>query len=96
MEPTWGETWDGFWRISRRMCSKGGNGRNRAHFREKDLKLFGYVSEKGYEGSGHWLMFLFDCKKPISQLPESFDEGSFAFFGEMKSSCYLFLRATMN
>ena len=25
-------------------------------------------------------MFLFDCKKPISQLPESFDEGSFAFF----------------
>jgi 8-oxo-dGTP diphosphatase len=47
---------------------------------EKDLELFGYVSEKGYEGTGHWLMFLFDCKKPISQLPESFDEGSFAFF----------------
>ena len=53
---------------------------------EKDLKLFGYVSEKGYEGSGHWLMFLFDCKKTISQLPENFEEGSFAFFGrdEMK------------
>ena len=47
---------------------------------EEDLFLFGYVSEKGYENSCHWLMFLFDCKKMISSIPKSFDEGSFDFF----------------
>jgi len=45
-----------------------------------DLRLFGYVSEKGYEGAGHWLMFLFDCRKPIDALPPEIDEGRFAFF----------------
>ena len=30
---------------------------------DKDLSLFGYVSEKGYETTTNWLMFLFDCKK---------------------------------
>ena len=25
---------------------------------DDDLNLFGYVSEKNYEGGGHWLMFL--------------------------------------
>ena len=28
-----------------------------------DLHLFGMISEKGYEGQSHWLMFLFDCRK---------------------------------
>lgn len=46
----------------------------------EDLRLFGYVSEKGYEGNGHWLMFLFDCKKNITALPPEIDEGRFAFF----------------
>ncbi|GHB96368.1 NUDIX hydrolase [Cerasicoccus arenae] len=45
-----------------------------------DLHLFGYVSEKSFEGSGHWLMFLFDCKVTISALPPEIDEGHFAFF----------------
>jgi len=45
-----------------------------------DLSLFGYVSEKGYENSCHWLMFLFECKKTIKELPEEFDEGLFDFF----------------
>ncbi|WP_269541797.1 NUDIX hydrolase [Cerasicoccus fimbriatus] len=45
-----------------------------------DLHLFGYVSEKGFEGNGHWLMFLFDCKKPIPALPAEIDEGQFAFY----------------
>lgn len=49
---------------------------------EEDLHLFCMVSEKGYEGKTHWLMFLFDCKKPIAGLPEDFDEGRFAFFKE--------------
>ena len=33
---------------------------------DKDLSIFGYVSEKAYENSCHWLMFLFDCHKIIS------------------------------
>ncbi|MBQ6705316.1 MAG: NUDIX hydrolase [Opitutales bacterium] len=45
-----------------------------------DLHLFGMVSERSYEGSGHWLMFLFECLKPIGALPPEIDEGQFAFF----------------
>ncbi|MGC6455524.1 MAG: NUDIX hydrolase [Coraliomargaritaceae bacterium] len=47
---------------------------------DQDLHCFGYIAEKSYEGSGHWLMFLFDCQKPIDQLPPEIDEGRFAFF----------------
>ncbi len=47
---------------------------------DSDLHCFGYISEKSYEGTGHWLMFLFNCKKRIQKLPEEIDEGSFAFF----------------
>lgn len=47
---------------------------------EKDLHLFSMVSEKDYEGSGHWLMFLFDCRQPVDELPPSIDEGVFGFF----------------
>ena len=46
----------------------------------KDLHLFSIVSEKSFEGSGHWLMFLFDCHKPIRELPPPIDEGEFSFF----------------
>ncbi len=45
-----------------------------------DLHLWGYISEKSYEGSGHWLMFLFDCHRLLEALPEHIDEGRFAFF----------------
>lgn len=47
---------------------------------DQDLHCFGYVSEKSYEGTGHWLMFLFDCSKPIPELPLNIDEGAFKFF----------------
>ncbi len=47
---------------------------------EKDLHLFGMVSERGYEGAGHWLMFLFTCRKNISSLPAEISEGRFEFF----------------
>ncbi|MDQ8204472.1 NUDIX hydrolase [Pelagicoccus sp. SDUM812003] len=47
---------------------------------EKDLHLFCMAAEKAYEGKGHWLMFLFDCSKPLDVLPASIDEGKFAFF----------------
>jgi len=45
-----------------------------------DLRLFCMAAEKAYEGSGHWLMFLFDCTVPINQIPPEIDEGQFDFF----------------
>ena len=47
---------------------------------DSDLHCFGYISEKNFEDSGHWLMFLFKCKRPIQQLPSPISEGSFKFF----------------
>jgi 8-oxo-dGTP diphosphatase len=47
---------------------------------DQDLHCFGYISEKSYEGTGHWLMFLFECKKVLSAQPEEMDEGHFEFF----------------
>lgn len=48
--------------------------------KDNDLNCFGYISEKSYEGSGHWLMFLFDCKTRLTSLPSEIDEGNFQFF----------------
>lgn len=45
-----------------------------------DLHLFAMIAEKAYEGESHWLMFLFRCRKPISQLPAAISEGQFGFF----------------
>lgn len=47
---------------------------------DEDLRLFGYVSEKNYEGAVHWLMFLVHCRKPIEALPPAIEEGEFSFF----------------
>ena len=46
----------------------------------EDLHLFGMVSERGYEGSTHWLMFLFDCRKSLPGLPPDIAEGRFGLF----------------
>ena len=46
----------------------------------KDLHLAGIVSEESYEGSTHWLMFLFEVKKKFSALPSPHSEGIFCFF----------------
>jgi 8-oxo-dGTP diphosphatase len=45
-----------------------------------DLHLFAMIAEKAYQGSTHWLMFLFRCKTPIAGLPADISEGKFAFF----------------
>lgn len=45
-----------------------------------DLHLFAIIAEKSYEGSGHWLLFLFRCKKAIPALPPDISEGRFGFF----------------
>ncbi|MGH7942423.1 MAG: NUDIX hydrolase [Limisphaerales bacterium] len=45
-----------------------------------DLHLAGMVSEHGYQGRTHWLMFLFEVKKKLTAPPEACDEGRFQFF----------------
>jgi len=46
----------------------------------RDLHLAGIVSEHGYEGQTHWLMFLFEVKRKLQQLPPAHREGKFQFF----------------
>jgi 8-oxo-dGTP diphosphatase len=45
-----------------------------------DLHLTGIVSEHGYEGNTHWLMFLFEIKVRLKELPPAHREGVFRFF----------------
>jgi 8-oxo-dGTP diphosphatase len=48
--------------------------------RPDDLHLTGLVSEHGYEGQAHWLMFLFEVRPRLDALPPPHPEGEFAFF----------------
>ena len=41
----------------------------------KDLHLTGIVSESGYEGNGHWLMYLYEVTRPVAVEPGTIDEG---------------------
>jgi len=45
-----------------------------------DLHLTGLVSEHGYQGQAHWLMFLFEVKPKLKTLPMKHREGTFQFF----------------
>ena len=45
-----------------------------------DLHLTGIVSESSYEGRSHWLLFLFEVKPRLQELPPPHREGRFAFF----------------
>jgi 8-oxo-dGTP diphosphatase len=45
-----------------------------------DLHLTGLVSEHGYEGQAHWLMFLFEVLPKLNSLPPPMREGRFEFF----------------
>lgn len=45
-----------------------------------DLDLSCILSEKNYEDSGHWLMFVFEVRKPVLSLPADIEEGEFSFF----------------
>jgi len=49
-----------------------------------DLHLTGIVSEHGYEGQAHWLMFLFEIKPRLRSLPSPHREGRFEFFSPNK------------
>jgi 8-oxo-dGTP diphosphatase len=52
-----------------------------------DLHLTGIVSEHGYGGQGHWLMFLFELKPKLKALPPQHREGRFAFFAPGELTC---------
>jgi 8-oxo-dGTP diphosphatase len=45
-----------------------------------ELHLTGIVSEHGYLGQSHWLMFLFEVKRRLTQLPRAHREGRFKFY----------------
>jgi tRNA(Arg) A34 adenosine deaminase TadA/ADP-ribose pyrophosphatase YjhB (NUDIX family) len=45
-----------------------------------DLHLTGLVTEHGYEGTAHWLMFLFEIKPRLTRRPDPIREGVFEFF----------------
>lgn len=49
-------------------------------FTPADLHLTGIVSEHGYHGQAHWLMFLFEVKPRLTAVPPPHREGRFAFF----------------
>jgi len=40
-----------------------------------NLRLVGMVSETGYEGSGHWLMFLYRATLPVQVQARTINEG---------------------
>lgn len=44
-----------------------------------DLHLTGLVSEHGYAGQAHWLMFLFEVRPRLATVPPPIREGRFAF-----------------
>ena len=45
-----------------------------------DLHLAGMVSEHGFQGQSHWLMFLFEVQPRFEAVPPAHAEGRFAFF----------------
>ena len=45
-----------------------------------ELHLTGIISEEGYAGQAHWLMFLFEVNVKIRALPAAHREGRFEFF----------------
>jgi 8-oxo-dGTP diphosphatase len=49
-----------------------------------DLHLTGLISEHGYQGQTHWLMFLFEVKTKLKSLPPPMKEGRFGFFPREK------------
>ena len=50
----------------------------------RDLHLTGMVSEHGYEGNAHWLMFLFEIQPRLAAAPPPHREGRFGFFPKAK------------
>ena len=47
---------------------------------DSDLSLRCILSEVDYEGTGHWLMFIFAVEKRLACLPSDIEEGEFGLF----------------
>jgi len=47
---------------------------------DSDLSLRCLLSEREYENTGHWLMFVFEVKKRLRKTPKDIQEGMFGFF----------------
>lgn len=47
--------------------------------RPADLHLTGLISEEGYQGQTHWLMFLFEVRLRLRRVPPPMSEGRFQF-----------------
>ena len=54
--------------------------------RPQDFHLAGMVSEQAYEGEVHWLMFMFELKARLKQLPPTHAEGVFEFVPQAQVS----------
>ncbi len=48
-------------------------------FQPRDFHLTGMISEAGYEGKTHWLMFMFELRPKLQTLPPPGPEGRFEF-----------------
>ncbi|MBL9137571.1 MAG: NUDIX domain-containing protein [Verrucomicrobiales bacterium] len=44
------------------------------------LHLTGLISEAGYQGTAHWLMFLFEIRQRLDRTPPDIEEGRFRLF----------------
>ena len=42
----------------------------------EELRLMGLVAERGFEGTGHWLMFCFELLSPLLPVERDMPEGS--------------------
>ena len=49
----------------------------KAQLTPEDLHLTGIISEQRYQNNTHWLMFLFEIKKRLTELPPEHEEGAF-------------------
>ena len=63
---------------------------------DDDLRLFGYVSEKNYEGNSHWLMFLVDILPVVKSLPQKLKKVILSFFIVNKLTISKFHQQTTN
>lgn len=45
----------------------------------EEVRMVGVISERGYEGTAHWLMFLFEIGPRLTALPSPIEEGRFGF-----------------
>ena len=49
-------------------------------FSPSDFHLTGILSERGFDDQAHWLMFLFELKARLTDLPPAHAEGQYGFF----------------